>query len=387
MNNSVETIFDDVVHDLRGGASLEHVYAKYPEHAQELRSLAPLMHSLVYLPTVEAPRPIKQRRYLEALQPKSFSEIFANFVRVTIVPTSILAGIAVISVTAYAANNSKPGQHLFTVKRSIEQTTLALTPQDQKAQAKLLITEKRLEEATQILSSPNPDPEAAQAALSALTNQTKETFEDVKKAATNNDLSPADVTVLNTLAEISKKQAELITNAQPKSDSIARATADAAEQNKLASKDIQEFIAVVNDKALASLNNDPNTITVSNGTITAVDKTKVTVEKTVFTFGDKTSIIDKDGTILTVSALTIKSKVTITGTKADGVITAKKIVVMEVADTGNVKGDSTKTPSTTPTQGTTPKPDKTPDQTNPTPDDTPLPPNNNVTGTLIYEQP
>jgi hypothetical protein len=295
--------------------------------------------------------------------------------RLGAMPAGIFAGIMVVSLTAYAANNSKPGQHLFAVKKSIEKTALVFTPENQQTQAKLALTEKRLLEATEILSSPNPDPKAAKAALNELSSQTNDTISDVKKVANNKNLSPAEVTVLNTLATITKKQEDLITSATTE-DQTDETKAEATQQAKLASKDIRELIAAVNDKALANLAADNDEVIISGGTITSIDKAKVTVEKTIFNIDPKTIIVEKGDETFDFAKLTLKTKITITGTKTDKGIQARKIVVIELPETGTVKGDSIKV-----------NPIKKPvvepiEETN-----TPPAPNNNLTGTFIPEQP
>jgi hypothetical protein len=375
MSQQVETILDKAIAELQNGVSLNSVIEHFPEFEHELQELEPVLFSLANLPKAGVPRAEKQRRYILSPSRQTGFEWITSMLRLGAMPAGIFAGIMVVSLTAYAANNSKPGQHLFAVKKSIEKTALVFTPENQQTQAKLALTEKRLLEATEILSSPNPDPKAAKAALNELSSQTNDTISDVKKVANNKNLSPAEVTVLNTLATITKKQEDLITSATTE-DQTDETKAEATQQAKLASKDIRELIAAVNDKALANLAADNDEVIISGGTITSIDKAKVTVEKTIFNIDPKTIIVEKGDETFDFAKLTLKTKITITGTKTDKGIQARKIVVIELPETGTVKGDSIKV-----------NPIKKPvvepiEETN-----TPPAPNNNLTGTFIPEQP
>ena len=197
----------------------------------------------------------------------------------------------------------------------------------------------------------------------------------MKAAADNNTLTSADVGVLNSLAEITKIQENLTNETNPATDAVAETTAEVAKEAKLASQEINRIIATVNDQAIASLNTDPNDITISGGLITSIDKSKVVVEKTVFTLDPNKIIIVKDEQSFDINKLVAKTKVTISGTKTTDGIIVKKIIVLELppVPAGTVKGQTTK-----PVETIKPEP------ISPTEPET-LEPNNNVTGTFIVE--
>ncbi len=375
MSRSPETILDESIEQLRTGSSVERVLENYQQDLPELEILMPVLTSLADLPIADVPTPMKQRRYAAALKPRSATELVLSFLKASALPAGILAGLATFVVTGYAANNSIPGQHLFTVKKSIERTSLVFTPENAKPQAKLAIIEKRLAEAQQALADPTTNPRNTKAALEELASETQATVSDVKKAADNNTLTSSDVEILNSLAEITKKQEDLTNENNPATDAIVETTAEVAKEAKIASEDIKKIIATVNDKVLASLTVDPNDITISGGLITSIDKSKVIVEKTIFTFDPNTIIIVKDDQSFDVNKLVTQTKVTISGTKTDKGIVVKKIIVLELPPEkpGTVQGATT---TTTPI----PEPTKEPEQ----PTETPTP-NNNVSGTYIVE--
>lgn len=375
MKRNPETILDTSIEELRNGRSVESVLEAHAEELPELADLLPMLSSLATLPKAGAPIPYKRHLYAEQLKPRSAFGKILSFLKASALPAGIIAGLSTFIITGYAANNSIPGQHLFTVKKSIERTTLVFTPESAKPQAKLAIIEKRLAEAQHALADPRTNPKNTQAALVELASQTQETLSDVKAAADNNTLTSADVDVLNSLAEITKIQENLTNDTNPATEEVAEITAEVAKEAKLASQEINRIIATVNDQTLASLNTDPNDITIAGGLITSIDKSKVIVEKTVFNFDPNKIIIVKDEQSFDINKLVAQTKVTISGTKTSTGIIVKKIIVLELPPlpAGTVKGETTK-----------PVEVIEPETEIPTEPET-LEPNNNVTGTFIVE--
>lgn len=378
MNSHPETILDSIIDELRAGSPLERVLEKYQGKSEDIKELAPILSALSHLPKIDAPTPYRERRYAQQLQQRTLAQYIFGFFRGSALPLGIFAGVSAFILTGFAANSSTPGQHLFTVKKSFERTTLVFTPESQKPQARLALVEKRLADAEEVLANPNADPKNTEAALQELANQTQAILSDVKKAADTDTLSPENVDVLNSLAEITKKQEELSNSVKPTTESIAQTTAEVTKEAKLASADIKRLIATVNDKAIAALLTNPNDVTIVGGLVSAIDQAKITVEKTVFVYDPATVIVVHNDQPFDISLLTLKSKVTITGTKTEDAIMVRKIVVLDIPEptpaTGTVKGRTT-----------TPPP-PAPEEEQPSESET-LTPNNNVSGSFIPEQP
>lgn len=375
MINISDTTLNKIIEELRSGKRVEDILIEYKEIETEVKELIPLLISISEIPTVGAPIPNKRRDYLQELQPRSFLNNFYALFRATALPIGVMAGLLMFVATGFAANKSQPGQHLFTVKKSFERTSLIFTPEDEKGLARLAITEKRLAEAEQVLANPNSNPKSTTAALEELVSQTNETISDVQKVASSKQLGASEVSLLNSLAEITKKQEVLVNSIKPLTDSEAQSNAEVVKETKIASESIRELIATATEQTLANIPVDENKVIITGGTITSLDKTKIVVEKTTFTIDLKNLTILKDNKDFDYSKLTAKSKITISGTKSKTNILADKIIIVTLFDQGAVKGETTtkNEPSTTPLP--TPK------------SDAPLPPNNTVNGGFIPEQP
>ncbi len=350
---------------------------------KESEMLIPVIQALANLPKATISQGYREHRYLNALKPKSFIGHLLFLVRASYIPLSVMAGLVLFVGTGYAAQNSIPGQNLFIVKKSFEQTSLIFTPEAQKPQARLALTEKRLAEAQKVLTDPNNDPESTKAVLKELNQQAQNTFSDVRKVADTQTLSPSEVGILSSLAEITKKQEVLASAIESTSDQVTEIKDNATKDAKNSNDNINRLIATVNEKALADLV-DPNEVTILGGTISSISSARVIVERTTFTIDLKNIVVLKDDKPFELSKLTSKSKVTIVGTKIDNTIVAKKITILELPEvpvTGTVKG------STTGTTGTTPPLPEDSEETLEEPEPAPTTPDNNVNGTFIPEQP
>lgn len=371
-----ENNIDNLISMMKAGKTVSDVTYE----RDEAETFIPIIKALSSLPKASLPVAYREHRYAETLKPKSVFSNFVFLIRASTLPISIVAGLVLFVGTGYAAQNSIPGQNLFIVKKSIEQTSLIFTPEAQKPQARLALTEKRLAEAEQALTNPNTDPESAKAVLEELNEQAQNTFSDVRKIADNQDLSDSEVKILSTLDEITKKQEVLASTIEPTSEQITEIKDNATKDAKESNENINRLIATINEKALAELK-DPNEVTISGGTISSISNARIVVERTSFIIDPKTIAVFKDDQPFELSKLTAKSKVTIVGTKSGNNITAKTITIIELPEipvAGTVKGDATGTASTS-----------TPTTTNPAeePEQQPTTPPNNVNGTFIPEQP
>lgn len=373
MINISDTTLNKLIEELRSGKRVEDILIDHKDLEAEIKEILPLLISISEIPTVGAPIPHKRRLYLQELQPKSIFHTFFSVFRATALPVGIMAGLLMFVATGFAANKSQPGQHLFTVKKSFERTSLIFTPEDEKGFARLAITEKRLAEAQKALANPNSDAKSTTAALEELVSQTNDTISDVQKVASSKQLGASEVSLLNSLAEITKKQEVLVNSIKPLTDSEAQSNAEVAKETKIASENIRELIATATEQTLANLPVDENQVTITGGTITSLDKTKIVVEKTTFIIDLKNLSVLRDNKDFDYSKLTAKSKITISGTKSKDSILANKIIIVTLFDQGTVKGETII---------------KTEPNTSPAPEpNLPLPPNNTVSGGFIPEQP
>ncbi|MCC7356172.1 MAG: hypothetical protein IT410_00970 [Candidatus Doudnabacteria bacterium] len=371
-----ENNIDNLISMMKAGKTVSDITFE----RDEAEAFIPIIKTLSSLPKASLPVAYREHRYAEALKPKSFFKTLVFFVRASAVPISVVAGLVLFVGTGYAAQSSIPGQNLFIVKKSLEQTSLIFTPEAQKPQARLALTEKRLAEAEQVLTNPNNDPESTKAVLEELNEQAQNTFSDVRKIADTKDLSDSEVKILSSLDEITKKQEVLANTIQPTNEQITEIKDNATKDAKESNENINRLIATINEKTLAELK-DPNEIAISGGTISSISNSRIIVERTSFIIDPKTIAIFKDDQPFELSKLTAKSKVTIVGTKTGNNITAKTITIIELLEipvAGTVKGDAT---------GITPTP--TPANTDPKeePEQQPTTPTNNVNGTFIPEQP
>ncbi len=386
-----EDTLDNLIAELKAGKKVSGI-TRMRSTETDTETFVPLLEALATLPKASLSAPYKEHRYAQALKPKSLLGAIGFFLRTAMIPLSVVAGLTLFISTGYAAQNSKPGQNLFFVKKSIEQTSLIFTPEAAKPQARLALTEKRLTEAEEVLANPNQDPETAKAALEELNQQAQHTFSDVRKVADTQDLSPSEVGILSSLAEITKKQEVLASTIESTSDQIEEIKKNATKDAQNSNDNIIKLIATVNERALADLK-DPNEITISGGTVTSIDKTKIIVERTTFIIDQKNIIVLMDDQPFDLTQLKAKAKVSVIGTKTGTSITAKKIIILELVEApavGTVKGETTTTPATTPspTTTTTTTPTTPSADTNNTEGTQPAEPApNTITGTFIPEQP
>ena len=345
--DSLDTILDQALSELRHGSSLEEVLSKWPTHASELKAL--LETSLVFsaIPKATVPEPALRRKYLQKPATRLWLTSLHIF-RLSAVSMAAVLLISGLAGTAYATIRSLPGTAFFPLKKTAEQIQLTFT-RDPIARARMQVelSQKRLAETQTILDSPNKNPAQVIAALSELSQQTKETVSSVKSAASSGAMQQKNPPIVQSLSDLTQKQQALLN--QLKGDSDAKVAANSALE---ANKEAKQFIAVIaaaNDQAsLAEL--DPGATTVSvSGTITQTAQNLLVVDTTNFTLDAHTEIKDTDENSLPLQDLTPQSTVNVVGLRTKNGLLAKEIVLVSQPDQGsqpqtaNASGQSTTT--------------------------------------------
>ena len=142
MNNLDEQL-NKALEMLKQGQTQEDILEAFADSKQELAPLLKTGEQLFALPINIVPTPVMRRSYLKA---KSFSVFsgFRIFSKISIASMSF-AVLAAFVVTAYAAEQSAPGDKLFELKKLGEKTQLAFAgDQGSRATLEIKITQKRL---------------------------------------------------------------------------------------------------------------------------------------------------------------------------------------------------------------------------------------------------
>ncbi|MFA5991582.1 MAG: DUF5667 domain-containing protein, partial [Candidatus Doudnabacteria bacterium] len=287
---------------------------------------------------------------------KSLWFAWLHLSRLAAASTAAMLLLSAFAVTGYAAYNSAPGQTLFAVKKSAEKLQMVLAyNQNQKASLQIEITQKRLDEAREILQNPASNIEQEKAALTELTAQTNNAIEVINTVTTNNPKANDNHPLLSSLETITKQQQALLKEIKPNGEINEAAGTALVALNKNSAKisEIKQSIAIAsNDQTLAKLNDDSDLVTVL-GKISAISKTNLTVEKTAFTIGSQTVIKNASGEIITFESLKPETKISIPGKKDKETLVAKDILVInETGTEPEVKSAST-TPDIKPSASTT----------------------------------
>lgn len=357
MEQTKEQILDEAIERMQAGLSPNALVFGNAHTDSGITSLLEVVASLQDIPTLHAPSPRIQRRYLVPHKKQSFMAGFIPLLRVGLIPLLLLIAL----FTGQATASSLPGQKLFTLKKMIESLHLALIRNpDSKAQVQLQLSQQRLVETEAILNATIKNPQLEAAALNELTNQNKNTLATIKVLATTQAREGKNSDLLNSLEDINKKQAVLL-NTITVAGTSSTTTQDAVasnEETKVAVEEIRKIIATAHEQTLANLN--PNAVSVQ-GLVSAIDKNKITVEKTTFTISE-TTIIKRGGDTVPYSSIVVQAKVSVTGTKKDGEIIADEIVILELPKliNANVKSSTTK-PSSTPAAAALPEAAPEPD--------------------------
>jgi hypothetical protein len=328
---SGENIFNEALLALKKGESIADITAKYPEeYTEDLLVFMSISSDLLAIPKISIPSPTKRFSYMKLGNASKPAWYKLTWVKVALMP---LSALLVLGSTIYAGTLSSPGDNLFVVKKTTESIQLALIKNPEKElRTKLAITQDRLQEAeTAVLTR---DPNTA-AVLNELSIQTQSTIEAIKKVAQADSSLKSDPSVITSLKDIAKKQKELLS-------SISNSNNDEATS---AIKEAKKMLVAVNDQTLTTLDEESDVVTIT-GFVTTLEKTFLLVDKQTLSIDSRTKVI-KDNDVVSLSSLSIKSKVTVEGLKAqDGSITAKLITIVETKVKETVKGASTKKPAT-----------------------------------------
>jgi hypothetical protein len=153
---SIETILDECIDQIRAGKSVEDVLKKFPDSADELRSLLGISQNLEALPD---PSPSVEGVMLAMSQQINQEPVAPQGrkpARVTLFARPVLlrlaASIAVILLlswgTAVASSDAVPGNFMYPVKRFSEKVRLLFTINDKnEAELRITFSERRLSEA------------------------------------------------------------------------------------------------------------------------------------------------------------------------------------------------------------------------------------------------
>lgn len=382
MKRAIEEILDSAIEQLAAGKTVEAVLAQYPEHAEELSGILAMVQPALSLPKNEIPQPVRRRRYVQALH-VPWQERLQKMVRLALIPATavfIFAGSTQLVVSAQA---SLPGDSLYRVKLAAERARVAVTIDPvEKAHLELSYSQKRLADTQAVLALKDSSPGRQAVALTKLKEQTEKTFALVPTVAANSALNNNDDTLFKGLIAVNNQQKDLL-KALPAKDETKELATTALEVTENHGKAITALLAAVNEEILVSMVYRDTSVT---GTVQAVynEKRTITIDNVSYAIGEYTQIKngDKD---LALAGLTVNSKVTVTASKVNGIMTADRIEVLALSPVpvkpGEVKGVSTKPaeqaapPATEPTAPPTANP--TPTTANP----------NTVTGGYIAEQP
>jgi len=315
----------------------------------EISPLLEIAASLFALPKNPIPTPLMNHRYASA-KAKNFWFACTHISRLAAASTAVMLLVSAFTVTGYASYKSGPGQTLFVVKKSAEKLQLVLAyNQDQKANLQVEITKKRLDEARIIFQNPTSNIEQEKAALTELTDQTRNAIEVVNTVTANNPKADNNHPLLSSLESITKEQQTLLKEIKPNSEinEAAGTALVALNENSAKISEIKQSIAIAsNDQTLAKLSSDPNSVTVL-GEISEISKEKITVEDTAFKLDSQTVIKNTEGVVLTPEALKLKLKINISGSKNKDSLFAKYILITDqTASLPEVKSASTENSET-----------------------------------------
>lgn len=325
---------------LRQGSSLDEVSKAYPD-ISELLSTVQLLKSI---PLNPAPRGLMQRRYSRSTVQTSVWSTLFHFSRFATLSLSFTFIAAALATTAFASLRSLPGQKLYSIKKGTEKIQLSLVSDPvEKASLYVTLSEKRLKEAEQILSS-NHSSSQKIAAINELSNQTQQAVQQVQKAAESRPLmGEKDTELVSALENVAKKQQDLLTTLHSEGDTkaIAQDALAAGKETEVKVAEIKKNMTVAaaeREQSLTTLSSDPSIVQVS-GSVLKLEKNKITVEGVEFSITDKTVMKDIQNKKLTLKEFTTRSKVSVVGKKEGDTLNAQEILLVgETKEEGDVKG-------------------------------------------------
>lgn len=348
-----ENIFAEALERLDKGETPTQIAASFTEaDQQELVGLLSVAQMGMSIPKLVPPTPYKRRLYAEKAVTTSGALVqFLTFMRVAIIPVSLVIALLGGRAVVDATEDSLPGDTLYTLKRATEEARLTITRDQSKiAIIHVELMQKRLADVKKAADTGSQETETA--AINALQSQSEKTFAEAAPLATANAISKQDSTLLDSLVAINKEQKDVledVTESEGNEDAKTVAIT-ALEDNKKNDFTLAKIIATVNDQALVDL---PNKISVT-GVVTSHSNNKIVVEKNTFTIDNGTKFQNIDGGAMS-EPTKLEGRVTITGTRLEnGTLLAKQILLLP-ADSGEVKGETITpiiSPTTTPVKPT-----------------------------------
>lgn len=327
--DNLENAYTRAMEMLEKGHSKEEVLLEFSQFKNDLTPLLDISLELLTLPKNLAPQPAMQRKY--AFTPsKQFWLAWMHVSKFAAVSMSLMLLLSAFAVTAYASYSALPGQSLFAVKKLEEKTQLmfAFNPND-RANLQIKIAQNRLSEAQAIFSNPTSDAESKNAALNELSDQTSSAVAVVGTVANSDLKSDQNNPLLNSLANITQQQQQLLTQITPNSQvNVAASSAmETLIKNSAQISEIKQSVAAASDdQTLTKLSSASNAVAVL-GEISQISKNQITIEKTTFTITPQTVIQDSDGNPISPGALQENSKVNVVGVKNQNTLLAQQIFV------------------------------------------------------------
>jgi len=290
-----------------------------------------LLRQGLSIPKRQVPRPIKRFRFAEAQTAYKLSTLFLQFAASLFV---------ILLFVTFAASQSVPGQKLYSLKRvAVEMQLDLIRDPAERANARLSLVEKRIDETEIILRSSQNDQQIA-AALKDLAAQTKSAVDNVK-ATPATDEGQTNQNLITSLNKIAEKQEELLQNFD---NETGEGSTEAGTETKVAVEEVKAILATVNDHAIASIGKSTQEV---EGTINRISKDSLTLDQTFVAITKDTKIFLLDGkTEKPITVLTVKMKAKITAKVTDDKLEALSIILQdELKDVANpqVKGAATTT--------------------------------------------
>ncbi len=329
--NNLENIYNQALEMLKKGHSKEEVLVKFAQFKNELDPLLDISFNLLTLPKNIVPTPLMRRKYA-VLPAKRLWLAWLHVSKFASVSVGLMLLISALSVTAYQASKSVPGNALFALKKGEENFRLVLASnQSQKASLQIAMAQQRLNDAQQIFSDPTSNVQQKTAALNELSAQTTSAIAEVNTVAATDPKSAASPPLLNSLDSITQGQKNLLTAIKP--DSQIKTAANSAllalsnDTAKLSA--IKQTIAVATDnqEALAKLSSDPNSVA-AFGPISRATSSQVTVEQITFNITPQTTIQDSASNSLSPGDLQNGDQASVVGEKNNNLLVAQQIFII-----------------------------------------------------------
>jgi hypothetical protein len=344
--NNLENAYNQALEMLKKGHSKEEVLIKFAEFKNELSPLLDISFQLLTLPKNIVPTPMMRRKYA-VVPAKRLWLAWLHVSKFASISVGLMLIISALSVTAYQASVSTPGNALFALKKGEESIRLVLAfNQNRKASLQVAIAQQRLSDAQQIFNDPTSNAQQKTAALNELSAQTASAVAEVNTVAATNPKSADSHPLLSSLDNITQQQKNLLTAIKP--DSQIKNAANSAlvalgnDTAKLSA--IKQTIAVAgNDQeALAKLSSDPNSVA-AFGLISRATSSQITVNQITFNITPQTTIQDSASNSLLFSNLHDGDKASVVGEKNNNLLVAQQIFITSTStdNTASTSASST----------------------------------------------